>query len=77
MNFQYSKEQRMIADSAREIAKSFGPEYWYAMEESREFPWEFLKVCGKTGLFSFGIPEKHGGSELGMTEGVIGIKHAR
>jgi len=28
MNFDFSEEQKMIANSAKEIAEAFGPEYW-------------------------------------------------
>ena len=71
MDFQLNDEQRMIVETAGKLAKSFGPEYWLDKEESRAFPWEFLRECGKVGFFGFGIPEEYGGCGLGLTEGVL------
>ena len=28
MNFEFSEEQKMIANAAKDIAKDFPPEYW-------------------------------------------------
>ncbi len=74
MDFVMTKEQEMIVESAREISRKFGPEYWYEKEKTRSFPSEFLEVLGQTGILGLGIPEKYDGSGMGLTEAVIAIE---
>jgi acyl-CoA dehydrogenase len=74
MDFVMTKEQEMIAGSAREISRKFGPEYWYEKEENQSFPSDFLEVLGETGILGLGIPEEYGGSGMGLTEAVIAIE---
>ena len=74
MDFELSKEQEMIAQSAREIAKKFGPDYWYDRENDQVFPTDFLEALGETGILGLGIPEEYGGSGMGLTEAVIAIE---
>jgi len=74
MDFTMNKEQEMIAKSAREISRKFGPEYWYEKEAAQSFPNDFLKVLGETGILGLGIPEEYGGSGMGLTEAVIAIE---
>ena len=74
MDFTFSKEQEMIAKSAREIAKKYGRDYWYDHEENKKYPVEFMKVLGETGILGLGIPEEYGGSGMGLTESVIALE---
>ncbi len=71
MDFSLNKEQEMIIKTARDISKSFGPDYWLDKEENHDFPIEFMKTCGEVGLFGLGIPEEYGGTGLGVTEGIL------
>ena len=73
MDFNYTKEQKMIADSARDIAKKFGPEYWYEKEENHEYPEEFYKALAKAEILGLGIPEEYGGAGMGLTEMIIAM----
>ena len=74
MDFNFTAEQEMIAQTARRIAKKFGPEYWYEKEESRRLGREFYEEIARAGFLGFGIPEKYGGNGLGLTEAVIAIE---
>jgi acyl-CoA dehydrogenase len=74
MDFYFNKEQEMIAKSAKEIAKKYGPEYWYDHEENKKFPRELWKTLGEAGILGLGIPEEYGGSGMGLTEGVIAME---
>ncbi len=74
MEFQLNNMQKMIADSAREIGKRFGPDYWLEKEENHELPVEFIKETGKAGIIGCNIPEQYGGESLGLTEVVIAFK---
>ena len=61
----------MIANSAKEIAKEFGPEYWREKEEKAEFASEFWKVISDAGFTGIVIPEEYGGAGRGITELLI------
>lgn len=74
MNFDFTEEQRMIANSAKEIAQDFPPEYWREKDEKGEFADEFFKAIAKAGFFGIVIPEEYGGSGYGMTELLIAMK---
>ena len=74
MDFNLTEEQKMIANSAREIAKEFGPEYWRGKEENGEFASEFWKVISDAGFTGIVIPEEYGGAGRGMTELLIAME---
>jgi len=71
MDFELTEEQKMIANSAKEIAKEFGPEYWREKEEKAEFASEFWKVISDAGFTGIVIPEEYGGAGRGITELLI------
>jgi len=74
MDFNLTEEQKMIANSAREIAKGFGPEYWREKEEKGEFASEFWKVISDAGFTGIVIPEEYGGAGRGLTELLIAME---
>lgn len=74
MDFSFSEEQKMIASSAKEVAKDFPPEYWREKDLKEEFAEEFWKAIGKAGFTGLVIPEKYGGSGRGMTELLIAME---
>ena len=64
----------MIASTAKEIAKQFGPEYWREKEEKHEFAGEFWKVISEAGFTGIVIPEEYGGAGRGITELLIAME---
>ena len=74
MDFNLTEEQKMIAHSAREIAKEFGPEYWREKEERGEFAGEFWRVISEAGFTGIVIPEEYGGAGRGITELIIAME---
>ncbi len=74
MNFDLTPEQKMIASTAKEIAKQFGPEYWREKEEKQEFAGEFWKVISEAGFTGIVIPEEYGGAGRGITELLIAME---
>jgi len=74
MDFNLTEEQKMIANSAREIAKEFGPEYWRKKDESEEFGSECWKAISDAGFSGIVIPEEYGGAGKGITELLIAIE---
>lgn len=74
MNFDFTPEQKMIANTAKEIAREFGPEYWRKKEENQEFAEEFWKVISEAGFTGIVIPEEYGGAGRGITELLIAME---
>ena len=74
MEFSMSDEQRMIADTAREIAEDFPPEYWREKEEKQEFAEEFWRAISDAGFVGIIIPEEYGGAGMGMIELLIAME---
>ncbi|TDA33315.1 MAG: acyl-CoA dehydrogenase [Hadesarchaea archaeon] len=74
MDFELTEQQRMLMDSAREIARRFPPEYWRRKEEREEFAEEFFRAISEAGFMGIVIPEKYGGLGLGVTELLIAIE---
>lgn len=74
MDFNFTEEQKMIANTAKEIAKNFPPEYWREKDLKEEFGEEFYKAIGKAGFTGMIIPEKYGGAGKGVTELLIAME---
>jgi acyl-CoA dehydrogenase len=74
MNFELNERQQMIANSAREIASEFGPEYWRKKDDGGEFAEEYWKALCEAGFVGIVIPEEYGGSGNGSTELFIAME---
>lgn len=61
--------ERMIRETAREVAAGYGDDYWRAVTgpEKRE-PTEFWTECAKVGFLGTTVPQEYGGEGLGVTE---------
>ncbi len=68
MDFQFSDEQKMMIDSARQIGERFGLDYWRKQDAAKAFPTEYWKAVCDAGLCGAALPTEHGGSGLGMME---------
>jgi acyl-CoA dehydrogenase len=74
MDFELSAEQKMIVETAKEIAKDYGPEYWREKDKKHEFPEEFWKSLVEAGFTGIVVPEKYGGGGMGMFEMVLAME---
>jgi len=71
MEFSFSADQKAIRDAALRICKQFDDEYWLARDRSGEPPEEFVQAIVDGGWLGIAMPEKYGGSGLGITEAAI------
>ena len=71
MDFSFTEEQKMIANTAKEIARDFPPAYWREKDAKEEHLGEFYEAISKAGFTGMIIPEKYGGAGRGMTEVLI------
>jgi len=74
MNFELTAEQKMIVETAKEIARDFGPEYWREKDKKHEFPEDFWKSLVEAGFTGIVIPEKYGGGGMGMFEMLLAME---
>ncbi len=74
MNFNYSEEQNLIANSAREFAEQYVKPFVMEWDESQYFPADVFHKAGEMGFMGIFIPEEYGGSGLGYHEYVAIIE---
>jgi len=74
LDFELTPEQKMIVEAAAEIAHDFNPEYWREKDKKHEFPEDFWKSLIEAGFPGIVIPEKYGGSSMGMFEMVLAME---
>jgi acyl-CoA dehydrogenase len=74
LDFELTAEQKMIVEAASDIAKDFGPEYWREKDKKHEFPEDFWKTLVEAGFPGIVIPEKYGGSDMGMFEMTLAME---
>ena len=68
MDFQFSEEQKMISNSAKDFAEQYIRPNIMKWDESQYFPREILEKAGEMGFMGIFIPEEYGGSGLGYHE---------
>lgn len=65
---QYTSEQQSIRDSIFKLCAGFGDDYWLNRDTDGKFPEEFCDAIAKQGWLGIAMPEKYGGSGLGITD---------
>jgi acyl-CoA dehydrogenase len=60
-----------LRDAVRSLCQRFSDEYWRKMDRERRYPDEFVKALTEAGWLAALIPERYGGSGLGVTEASI------
>jgi acyl-CoA dehydrogenase len=74
LQFDLSAEQVMLTQTARRIGRDFGLDYWRRLDREQQPPREMWQAICKAGLAGAALPEKHGGSGLGMLDLVFIIE---
>jgi len=74
LDFELNATQKMIVDTASDIAKDFGPEYWREKDKKHEFPEDFWKSLVNAGFPGIVIPENYGGGGMGMFEMTLAME---
>jgi acyl-CoA dehydrogenase len=60
-----------LREAVADLCNRFTGEYWRKVDDTREYPEEFVKALTAAGWLSALIPEEYGGSGLGITEASI------
>lgn len=74
MDFEYSENQKMIAQTIKDFGKLHMRPYIMEWDEKQEFPIDLFKKLGELGLMGVLVPEEYGGAGLGYLEYVTAIK---
>ena len=60
-----------LRDAIRDLCAGFGDEYWRSMDDERTYPEAFVEALTEAGWLAALIPEKYGGSGLGIAEASV------
>lgn len=71
MDFELNSTQTEIVAGVRALASRFDDAYWRGKDERHEFPHDFYGAFAKAGYLGIAIPERYGGSGLGITEAAL------
>jgi len=74
VDFEYTQEQRLLIDTAADVADEFGPDFWYEKEEAGEYAPAFWDALAEAGLQGALVPEEYGGAGMGMTEMALAME---
>jgi acyl-CoA dehydrogenase len=69
--FNLTSDQRAIQEGIAALCKGFSDEYWSACDRDERFPTEFHQAMAADGWLGVTMPERFGGSGLGVTEAAI------
>ncbi len=71
MDFEFSDEQRAIQDAITRVCARFDADYWLQKDRDGGFPHEFHAAIATDGWLGIAMPERYGGSGLGITEAAL------
>ena len=63
--------QRTVREAIAKICSQFPDEFWAKQEETKKFPTDLYDALAKDGWLGICMPQKYGGSELGISEAAV------
>jgi alkylation response protein AidB-like acyl-CoA dehydrogenase len=63
--------QRTVREAIAKICSRFPDEFWAKQEETKKFPTDLYDALAKDGWLGICMPQKYGGSELGISEAAV------
>jgi len=66
-----NESQLQVREAVAEVCDRFGDKYWRERDQTQTYPFEFHKAMADGGWLGIALPEKFGGSGLGMMEAAI------
>jgi acyl-CoA dehydrogenase len=66
-----SESQREVREGVKAVCANFPDAYWRERDVSHEFPFEFHKAIADGGWLGVALPERFGGSGLGLAEAAV------
>lgn len=74
MQISLREEHLMMIETAQQVGKKFGLDYWRKLDARKEYPAEIWQAICDAGFSGVGLPEEYGGAGLGMFEMVLIIE---
>ena len=71
MSVVLSPEQEQIRESVLRVCQKFDDDYWLARDTDGKFPEDFCQAIVDEGFMGIAMPEKYGGSGLGITDAAV------
>jgi len=71
MNFSLTNEQIKLIEAVKNTLKTFDDQYWLKVDTENTFPSKFVQTIADGGWLGIAMPEKYGGSNLGVTEAAL------
>ncbi|MBJ04780.1 MAG: acyl-CoA dehydrogenase [Flavobacteriales bacterium] len=71
MNFNFSENQTLIAETISDFSKREIRPYFMEWDESQLFPIDIMKKLGELGMLGVLVPTKYGGSNLNYNDYVV------
>lgn len=66
-----TESQKTVREAIAKICSKFPDEYWLDVDNKKKWPIEFTTAIAKDGWLGICMPEKYGGSNLGLAEATI------
>ncbi|ANB11741.1 hypothetical protein AWJ20_4563 [Sugiyamaella lignohabitans] len=67
----FTESQSMVRGAIADVCSGFDDGYWSQIESEHRFPSEFYNAVAKDGWLGICLPEKYGGSDLGVSEAAV------
>ena len=74
MQFELTDAQKQLQARARELAEGHVSARAAEIDETREYPWDTVKLLNERGFMGMTIPTKYGGQGLGYVDAVLVIE---
>ena len=74
MSYFWTPEQRLIRESVSRLCTRFDDQYWLDRDTDGAFPEDFCRAIADEGWMGIAMPEKYGGSGLGITDAAIMVQ---
>ncbi|MBE7635313.1 acyl-CoA dehydrogenase [Sneathiella sp. P13V-1] len=71
MSVVLTPEQEQIRENVLKLCQQFGDDYWLERDTDGKFPEEFCQAIVKEGYMGIAMPEKYGGSGLGIADAAV------
>lgn len=71
MDFELDEPQQRIVDAVDALCARFDAEYWRRCDDEAAFPEAFVAAVVEGGWLGVAMPERYGGSGLGITEAAL------
>ena len=76
MDFELTEQQVAIDEGVRKVCADFSDAYWTDCEEQARFPEEYYEAMAAGGWLGMTMPERLGGSGMGVTEAAVMMQAA-